>query len=106
MAQISAYAQDEWKAAKNFRVTYGLRVDVPSYSNASFKNPNFNADGTFKGTFQEGSPTIANNDPQVLFDENGKRITNGVGKDLDNTRFPTKKPLFSQLNPTLGCKRR
>lgn len=95
VAQISAYAQDEWKAAKNFRVTYGLRVDAPSYSNASFKNPNFNQDGTFKGTFQEGSPTIANNDPQVLFDENGKRVSNGVGKDLDNTRFPTKKPLFS-----------
>jgi Carboxypeptidase regulatory-like domain len=99
VAQISAYVQDEWKAAKNFKLTYGLRVDAPSYRNASFKNPDFNADGTFKGTYQEGFPTIANNDPQVLFDANGNRITNGVGKDLDNTRFPTKKPL---LSPRLG----
>ncbi|MEP6615288.1 MAG: TonB-dependent receptor [Ginsengibacter sp.] len=95
VAQLSVYAQDEWKATRNFRLTYGLRIDAPSYNNASFKNPNFNPDGTFKGTFQEGSPTIPNNDPQVLFDENGNRVTNGVGKDLDNTRFPTKKPLFS-----------
>ncbi len=95
VAQISLYAQDEWKAAKNFQVTYGLRVDAPRYGNASFKNPNINLDGTFAGTFQEGSPTIPNNTDQVLFDENGNRVTNGVGKDLDNTRFPTKKPLFS-----------
>ena len=95
VAQISAYLQDEFKVSKNFRLTYGLRIDAPSYKNASFKNPNFNQDGTFKGTFQEGSPTIANNDNQILFNENGNRIANGVGKDLDNTRLPTKKPLFS-----------
>jgi hypothetical protein len=99
VAQMSAYVQDEWKATNNFKLTYGLRVDAPSYSNASFKNPNFNGDGTFKGTFQEGSPTIANNDPQVLFDANGNRITNGVGKDLDNTAFPSRKPL---LSPRVG----
>lgn len=95
VAQLSAYAQDEWKPAKNFRLTYGLRIDAPSYSNASFRNPNTNPDGTFKGTYQQGSPTIPNNDNQVLFDENGNSITNGVGKQLDNTKFPTKKPLFS-----------
>jgi Carboxypeptidase regulatory-like domain len=95
VAQLSAYLQDEWKATKNLKVTYGLRIDAPSYSNASFKNPNFNNDGTFKGTFQEGSPTIANNDPQILFDANGNRVSNGVGKDLDNTAFPTRKPLIS-----------
>jgi Carboxypeptidase regulatory-like domain len=95
VAQISAYIQDEWKPGKNFKLTYGLRIDAPSYNNASFKDPNFNPDGTFKGSFQQGSPTIANNDNQVLYDENGKRVTNGVGKDLDNTKFPTKNPLFS-----------
>lgn len=95
VAQYSAYAQDEWKVSKDFRLTYGLRIDAPSYGNASFKDPNFNPDGTFKGTFTEGSPTFPNNDDQVLFDENGNRVTNGVGKELDNTRFPTKKPLFS-----------
>ena len=95
VAQFSAYAQDEWKPGKNFKLTYGVRVDMPSYGNARFKNPNFNNDGTFKGTYQEGSPTVANNDNQILFDENGNRINNGVGKDLDNTRFPSKSPLFS-----------
>ena len=99
VAQSSAYLQDEWKLTKDFKLTYGLRVDAPSYRNASFKNPNFNGDGTFKGTFQEGSPTIANNDPQILFDANGNRVTNGVGKDLDNTKFPTRKPLIS---PRIG----
>lgn len=95
VAQISAYIQDEWKPSNTFKLTYGVRLDAPSYGKASFKNPNFNQDGTFKGSFQEGSPTIPNNDNQVLYDENGKRVTNGAGKDLDNTKFPTKKPLFS-----------
>src|SRR4029079_9343023 len=95
VAQISAYLQDEWNPTKNFKLTYGIRLDAPSYGHASFKNPDFNPNGTFKGTFQEGSPTIPNNDDQVLFDENGNRVTNGVGKDLDNTKFPSKKPLFS-----------
>jgi hypothetical protein len=95
VAQTSVYAQDEWKLGRNFRLTYGLRVDIPSYGNASFKDPQFNLDGTFKGSYNEGSPTFPNNDDQVLFDENGDRVTNGVGKELDNTRFPTSKPLFS-----------
>jgi Carboxypeptidase regulatory-like domain len=99
VAQMSAYVQDEWKAGKNFKLTYGLRIDAPSYSNASYKNPEFNPNGTFKGTYQEGSPTIANNDPQVLFDASGNRVTNGVGKDLDNTRLPSRKPL---LSPRIG----
>ncbi|MBC7889574.1 MAG: TonB-dependent receptor [Ferruginibacter sp.] len=99
VAQLSAYVQDEWKAGKNFRVTYGLRIDAPSYGNASYKTPNTNLDGTFKGNYTEGSPTVANNDNQVLFDENGNRISNGQGKQLDNTKFPTQKPLFS---PRIG----
>lgn len=95
VAQLSAYAQDEFKIGKNFRLTYGLRVDMPHYGNASFKDPQFNGDGTFKGNYNEGSPTFPNNVNQVLFDENGNRVANGAGKQLDNTRFPTKKPLFS-----------
>ena len=94
VGQISVYAQDEWKASKNFRITYGVRIDAPTYGNASFKDPKFDAD-RFTGGYNEGSPTYPNNQDLVLFDETGKRITNGAGKDLDNTRFPTKKPLFS-----------
>jgi hypothetical protein len=99
VAQISAYAQDEWKIGKNFRLTYGLRADKPAYNNARFKDPQFNADGSFKGTFTEGSPTLPNNDNQVLFDASGKKVTNGVGKELDNSKFPTTKVLFS---PRIG----
>lgn len=29
--QITAYAQDLWSLSRNFSVTYGLRVDIPSY---------------------------------------------------------------------------
>ena len=98
VGQISVYAQDEWKASKNFLLTYGLRIDAPTYGNASFKDPVFTND-RFTGAYNEGSPTFPNNQDQVLFDENGKRITNGVGKELDNTKFPTKTPLFS---PRIG----
>lgn len=99
VGQASAYAQDEWQLSERFRLTYGLRVDMPFYFNASFSQPDFNDDGTFKNSYTEGEPTVPNNDDLVLFDEDGNRLTNGVGKDVDNTRFPSKSPLFS---PRLG----
>jgi Carboxypeptidase regulatory-like domain len=100
VAQISAYIQDDWKATKNFKLTYGLRIDAPSYNKASLKDPNFDSNtGLFLGTYNEGSPTFPNNDVQVLFDANGNRVENGIGKEIDNTKFPTKKPL---LSPRLG----
>ena len=95
VGQLSAYFQDEINMGKNFTLTVGLRADKPSYRNLSFRSADFNADGTFKGTFTEGSPTLQNNDNLTLFDANGKPITNGAGKDLDNNRMPTKKILFS-----------
>jgi hypothetical protein len=85
VAQLSAYLQDEWKVSDNFRLTYGLRMDVPMYNNARFVQPN--------GT--SSSPTLPNNDDLTLFDENGSPVTNGVGKQLDNTQLPSSKPLFS-----------
>lgn len=101
VGQLSAWGQDEWKAAKNFKLTYGLRIDKPLYfpSKASYSTPNLNGDGTFKGSYTTGSPTIANNDNLVLYDANGSRVTNGAGKDIDNTRMPTGNPL---LSPRLG----
>ncbi|MBX9781770.1 MAG: TonB-dependent receptor [Chitinophagaceae bacterium] len=95
VAQLSLYFQDEINVSKNFTLTVGLRADKPNYTNLSFVSPDFNADGTFKGTFTKGSPTVQNNDNLTLFDANGRRITNGAGKDLDNNRLPTKKILFS-----------
>jgi len=85
VAQISAYLQDEWKVTDNFRLTYGLRMDIPKYSNSRFVQP----DGT------TNSPTLPNNTPLTLYDEHGQPVTNGVGKQLDNTRLPSSKPLFS-----------
>ncbi len=97
VGQFSTYLQDEWQAAKNFRVTYGVRMDMPVYFRNKFRydNPNINADGTYSGTNTTGSPTVQNNDNLTLFDENGKRLTNGAGKDVDNTRLPNTRPLFS-----------
>ncbi len=101
LGQLSAYVQDEWVISSKFRLTYGVRVDKPVYFRDEFKlrDPNYNPDGTFKGTYTEGSPTIQNNDNLTLFDANGNPLTNGKGKDVDNTQLPTTKPLFS---PRLG----
>ncbi len=99
VGQASGYLQDEWQLAERFRLTYGVRIDIPFYFNASYRAPKLNPDGTLAGGFTEGEPTVPNNDPLVLFDKDGNRLTNGVGKDVDNTRFPSKKPLFS---PRIG----
>lgn len=95
VAQLSAYVQDEWAASSRFRLTYGLRLDKPNYFNERYRSPNLNPDGSFAGSYTEGSPTVPNNDNLVLFDEKGNRLTNGEGKDVDNTRLPTRKILFS-----------
>ena len=96
VGQISAYIQDEWAVTNKFRLTYGIRMDIPQYFNASYSNPNFDPNtGAFLGTYSTGSPTIQNNDNLTLFDADGNPVSNGAGKDLDNGRFPTKKPLFS-----------
>jgi Carboxypeptidase regulatory-like domain len=88
VGQLSAYAQDEWQISDKFRLTYGLRTDMPVYN-----------EDKFKIVPAASSPTIPNNDPLVLFDQDGRPVTNGVGKDLDNTKLPTRKPLFS---PRIG----
>ncbi|CAN5553031.1 carboxypeptidase regulatory-like domain-containing protein [soil metagenome] len=85
VAQYSLYLQDEWKATENLRVTYGIRMDIPLYMNSKYIQP----DGT------TDSPTLPNNDNLTLFDEHGQPVSNGVGKQLDNTKLPSSKPLFS-----------
>ncbi len=105
VGQLSFYAQDELQVNAKLKLIFGLRMDKPMYNNISLTTPDFQQDvfapnaGSFLGTFSTGSPTILNSDPLVLFDENGKPITNGKGKDLDNTQLPTTKPL---LSPRLG----
>ena len=87
VGQLAAYVQDEWQPSSKFKFTYGIRVDMPVYFEDKFRYVAPNG--------QESSPTVPNNDPLVLFDKDGKSISNGVGKDLDNTRLPTKSPLIS-----------
>ena len=38
-----AYAQDEWRATRNLKVTAGLRLDVPVFENTAFNNAQANA---------------------------------------------------------------
>ena len=97
VGQFAFYAQDEWQVTPNFRMTLGMRIDKPIYFEKKFSVdfPNFNADGTYAGSNLIASPTVQNTDNLTLFDKDGKPITNGPGKDLDNTRLPTGKPLFS-----------
>jgi hypothetical protein len=97
VGQFAFYAQDEWQITPNFRMTLGMRIDKPIYFEKKFSVdfPNFNNDGTYAGSNLTASPTVQNTDNLTLFDKDGKPITNGPGKDLDNTRLPTGKPLFS-----------
>ena len=99
VAQGSLYAQDEWQINERFRLTYNLRMDMPFYFNSSYRTPNLNGDGTFGGSYTTGDPTVPNNDDLTLFDADGNPITNGEGKDLDNTKFPKSTPL---LSPRVG----
>lgn len=39
LGQFSAYAQDEWQLSDAFKLTYGLRIDVPAYLSESTGNP-------------------------------------------------------------------
>jgi hypothetical protein len=97
VGQFSTYAQDEIQAGKNFKLTIGLRMDMPVYFENKFKyeSPNFNGAGNYTGTTDFFSPTFSNTDNLTLFDADGKPIQNGPGKALDNTKLPTRKPLFS-----------
>lgn len=101
VGQVSAYVQDEWNAANNLKITYGVRMDKALYfpSKASYNSPNMNPDGTFSGSFTTGSPTVPNTDDLVLYDADGRRVQNGPGKEVDNTRTPSGKILVS---PRLG----
>ncbi len=39
--QYGVYAQDEWSATSNFKLTYGLRLDIPTFPDNPYNNPTF-----------------------------------------------------------------
>ncbi|HEX6847598.1 MAG TPA: TonB-dependent receptor, partial [Chitinophagaceae bacterium] len=101
VGQLSLYGQDELQVNSKLKLTFGLRIDKPMYDNMSFSTPNIVEDvfapnaGTYLGSYTSGSPTIPNSDNLTLFDADGNPVSNGKGKDLDNTELPTTDPLFS-----------
>lgn len=42
MAQFSVYAQDAWDLTDNFKLTYGVRAEIPTYFNNPVENAEFN----------------------------------------------------------------
>lgn len=68
-AQLGIYAQDVWSPSDKFKLTYGLRVDLPFYPYDPPKNPALEA-VTFK-------------------DEDGNN------EHFDVSKWPEQKPLFS-----------
>jgi len=49
MAPIAAYVQDEWMVRDNFKLTYGVRADMPIYTSKITSNPAVTA-----ATFRDG----------------------------------------------------
>lgn len=47
-SQIGFYLQDEWNVAPTFRLTFGVRADIPSFAPTALANPEF-AGFTFPG---------------------------------------------------------
>lgn len=93
-AQLGFYAQDEWSATRNLKLTYGLRVDVPLFFNKPTTNPNFNKEDKVKelGLRNDYMPKSAPLfSPRVGFryaiDENSKYILRG-GTGLFTGRIP------------------
>jgi Carboxypeptidase regulatory-like domain len=66
VAYTGAYAQDEWSARGNLKLTAGLRVDVPSFGQTGYAN--------------------ADADARTFLDENGQRVGYSTAK-LPDAKF-------------------
>ena len=58
--QIGFYAQDEWQAKENFKLTFGLRLDVPIFATDQLENTQFNEE-TIPLITAEYDPVSENN---------------------------------------------
>lgn len=52
---LGFYAQDKWQVKDNFKLTYGLRADIPVYNTQSQQNPNALALTGFRDGYQINS---------------------------------------------------
>ncbi len=74
--QYGIYAQDEWTAADNFKLTYGLRMDVPTFPDKPYDNPTFDATFASMGLKTSQTPkTMPLFSPRV-----------GINWDINNDR--------------------
>lgn len=83
--QLSLYAQDEWEVKKNFRVMYGVRVDMPFFTTPPPVNDAFSKEAAFSGYSTSELPKkrllVA---PRIgfnwdVFDNASTQIRGGVG---------------------------
>jgi len=83
--QFSVYAGDIWTVRSNFKLTYGVRVDMPVFFNKPLENTAFNSDPTFAGynnrVMPRSTPLVA---PRIGFNwdvkHDGKtQIRGGAG---------------------------
>lgn len=101
------YAQDEWQASRNLKLTYGLRVDVSSFGDTGYDNANADA-LTFRDAggnpvqYQSGKLPDAKLlwSPRVGFnwDVNGNRSTQVRG----GTGVFTGPPLYVWISNQIG----
>lgn len=74
--QYGVYAQDEWNVMPNLKLTYGLRIDVPTFPDKPLDNPAFDATFAFMGLKTSQTPkTAALISPRI-----------GINWDLSNDR--------------------
>ena len=102
---LSLYAQDEWSVTKRLRLLYGLRLDMPMYTNDRYENPsvaNIDFNGIRLNT-AEWPGTNATLSPRIGFNydvtEDGTlRLRGGTG--LFTGRFPL--IFFSKIQENSG----
>jgi hypothetical protein len=85
VGQISAYIQDEFQVSNNFTLTYGVRMDKPSY---------FNTADSIKALVSKLSAPSCCYQPNITYYN-----AEGTPVKLDQTVLPSTKPLFS---PRIG----
>jgi hypothetical protein len=102
-----AYAQDEWSVANNFKVTAGIRFDVPSFKDTGFDNPAADA-LTFRD--EDGNPVQYNTgklpDPNILWSPrvgfNWSPGTEGRTQVRGGTGIFTGKPAYVWISNQIG----